>query len=89
MINYVKFLRGTPEAFNRLEVKDKDSLYFISEKDADSGILYLGDKVIAGTGASSSLSLTDLLDIIINQENLMEGAILTYDFENKVWVNKP
>lgn len=48
MAKYVKFLRGTPEAYARLPHKDSDTLYFIYEEDESTGILYLGSKVIAG-----------------------------------------
>ena len=48
MAKYVKFLRGTPEAYARLRHKDSDTLYFIYEEDESTGILYLGSKVIAG-----------------------------------------
>ena len=52
--NYVKFVRGTPAAYNRLESKHSDTLYFIAETDAKVGSLYLGEKLIAtGAGASS------------------------------------
>ena len=47
--NYVKFLRGTPVAFNNLTKKDIDTLYFIAEKDSSVGKLYLGNICISGT----------------------------------------
>ena len=46
--NYVRFTRGTPTAYANLQKKDPDTLYFISEPDAEDGILYLGTKIIAG-----------------------------------------
>ena len=33
MAKYVKFLRGSPEAFAKLKHKDSDTLYFIYEED--------------------------------------------------------
>lgn len=90
-INYVKFLRGTPAAFEKLSIKDKDTLYFISEPGAKNGLLYLGDKIIAGsssTGSISSLSIADLKDVIIDNTGLTDGSILMYDWVKKVWVNK-
>lgn len=90
-INYVKFLRGTPAAFERLSIKDKDTLYFISEPGAKNGLLYLGDKIIAGsssTGSISNLSIADLKDVIIDNTGLTDGSILMYDWVKKVWVNK-
>lgn len=50
--NYVQFIRGTPTAWANLKAKDPNVLYFISEKGADSGYLYLGDKLISGGGGS-------------------------------------
>lgn len=90
-INYVKFLRGTPAAFEKLSIKDKDTLYFISEPGAKNGLLYLGDKIIAGsssTGSISDLSIANLKDVIIDNTGLTDGSILMYDWVKKVWVNK-
>ena len=50
--DYVRFIRGTPNAWHNLAKKDDNTLYFISEKDADSGYLYLGEKLISGGGGS-------------------------------------
>jgi hypothetical protein len=55
LANYVKFLRGTPTAYNNLAVKDIDTLYFISEEDAITGQLYLGSVLIAGSLNESDL----------------------------------
>jgi hypothetical protein len=53
--HYVKFMRGTPAAFNNLTTKSSDTLYFISEPNADSGILYLGAKKIGdGVGVTGA-----------------------------------
>ena len=81
-INYVKFLRGTPAAFEKLSIKDKDTLYFISEPGAKNGLLYLGDKISAGrssTGSISNLSIADLKDVIIDNTGFTDGSILMYD----------
>ena len=58
LANYVKFRRGTPASYAALEVKDADSLYFISEKGATQGVLYLGDKLISGS-LTSNISLSE------------------------------
>lgn len=81
--NYVKFLRGTPNAY-QLATKDPDTLYFISENDADRGVLYLGEKLISGS-LSASTSLADLTDVLINA-GVSEGSLLVYD-GNK-WVSR-
>ena len=46
LTNYVKFLRGTPSAYNNLAFKDSDTLYFVSEPNASTGQLDLGDRAI-------------------------------------------
>lgn len=82
MANYVKFFRGTPEAFEKLTSKNSDTLYFISSTDSSEGSLYLGDKLIIG-GVSS---ITDLKDIAFT--DLDNGDVLVYNNELKKWVNK-
>lgn len=62
MINYVKFLKGTPSAFSALQSKDKDTFYFIAEENASYGKLYLGDILIAGDVASDDSSFIDSLE---------------------------
>ena len=44
--SFVKFVRGTPTAYNNLKQKNPDTLYFIAENGAQSGKLYLGNKLI-------------------------------------------
>lgn len=82
--NYVKFLRGTPNAYSRLTPKDDDTLYFVAEKDADRGVLYLGEKLISGS-LSSSTTLQDLTDVLIDA-GIEAGSLLYYD--GTQWVNK-
>lgn len=79
--NYVKFVRGTPTAFNNLATKNPDTLYFVSEANADSGQLYLGSKLISG-----STSIESIGDIIIDN-NLADKDILVYDDTQQAWVN--
>lgn len=80
LAQYVKFVRGTPTAFSNLANKDNDTLYFISETDATTGVLYLGSKLISG-----SVSITDLGTVILN--NLGDGDLLIYDSTQSAWVN--
>lgn len=89
--NYVKFLRGTPRLYENLVHKDEDTLYFIYEKDASKGVLYLGSKLISGTnedGAAVEVSLNDIKDIIITTEELKDRNLLVYDEAQAKWVNK-
>lgn len=82
--NFVKFVRGTPTAYNNLQQKNPDTLYFIAENNASSGKLYLGNKLIGGsiTGATS---LSELVDVFLDN-NLSVNHILVY--EGNHWVNK-
>lgn len=82
-VNYVKFFRGTPEAFQKLTNKNNDTLYFISRSDDAEGSLYLGSKLIS----SGISSLSDLYDIAID-DILADGQILAYDEVSEKWVNK-
>lgn len=77
LANYVKFRRGTPTSYAALANKDPDSLYFISEKNALQGVLYLGDKLISGS-ISASTSLNDLADVLISA-NVPANSLLMYD----------
>lgn len=79
---YVKFIRGTPTAFEKLTPKSADTLYFISEAGASTGKLYLGSKLISGGEAS----ISELGQIIINA--VKGNDILVYDAEKGAWVNK-
>ena len=88
MANYVKFMRGTPEAFSRLQHKDTDTLYFITSADATDGLLYLGNKLISGDNDKdlTTFSLSQLEDVLI-QEDLSEKALLVYDEQSKKWIS--
>jgi hypothetical protein len=81
LANYVKFLRGTPTAYAALTTKDKDTLYFIAEKDQKVGKIYLGDVLIAGSvneaGDSIIDSLAELIDV--NLQGLVNGQVLGYN----------
>lgn len=95
MANYVKFLRGTPAAYERLRENNgtnSDTLYFIYEEDEQSGVLYLGSKLIANaTGGNTTIDgakfLSELKDVLIS-ENLVPDSFLVYDKDASAWVNK-
>ena len=89
MANYVKFMRGTPRAYGLLAVKDDDTLYFIAEKDATHGKLYLGDKeLVCDNQAATIQYLRDLIDVSLpeNPAELIDGQVLTYDVATESWV---
>lgn len=81
-INYVKFIRGTPTAFEKLSQKNSDTLYFISEIDSKVGSLYLGEKLIS----QSISSIQDLENISF--ENLQDKDLLSYNSNTNTWINK-
>lgn len=86
---YVKFLRGTKTAFDKIITKDNDTLYFIYDsEDQTKGFLYLGDKLIGGGNGSATAvtDINDLANVLIN--NVQDKQILTYDALAKKWVNK-
>lgn len=86
-ISYVRFLRGTPTAFNKVVKKDPDTLYFISEANADSGDLYLGSKLITGKSSFTDMSLGDLKNVVAGNVN-DNGSILVFDEGQGKWVVK-
>ena len=86
--NYVKFQRGTPQAYERLAVKDQDTLYFIYDtSDASKGTLYLGSRLIGSVGGSEGVStLEALTDTLITSAST--GDFLVLNSEGK-WINLP
>lgn len=80
-------MRGTPQAYNNLAVKDSDTLYFISEKDAADGLLYLGTKLISGDGdVLSASSIGQLKDVLI-KEGLSDKSLLVYNEKTGEWTS--
>ena len=91
LANYVKFMRGSMAAWNKLAIEDRqsDTLYFIFNESDDEGLLYLGNKLIAGgTTDKPVMSLDDLTDVDINELSLSNASFLVYDFDAGQWVNK-
>jgi len=83
--NYVKFLRGTPEAWELIKNNaNADTLYFISAQDATKGKLYLGSKLISGGDTTTITSLSDLSDILI-ENNISNNSFLVYDSTTHKW----
>lgn len=89
---YVKFIKGTPSAYENLAVKNNETLYFIVDPESPSkGKLYLGTTLISGGSdleLGDSLTLSDVQDILISEE-LDHESLLVYDAETEKWVNKP
>lgn len=95
-VNFVKFQRGSPEAYAALKRNnrvDSDTLYFLydSANPETGGDLYLGYTLIGGTSTSGSGSgvsaLKDLDDVII-PETIASGAILQFSVARNKWVTK-
>ena len=86
MANYVKFLRGTPQAYNNLHFKQEDTLYFVAEKDALTGKLYIGDIMVAGEMTETDLQiyLKNLNDVDVSKAK--HHNVLTYNAEQQMWV---
>ena len=83
--SYVKFMRGTPAAYAIAE-KNEDTLYFISEKDATTGVLYLGEKLIL-SGATENEVVTYLNDLNdVDTSGAADKYLLGYDAANSKWV---
>ena len=86
-MSYVKFVRGTVTAWNQLRAASQvydDTLYFIYESaDATTGNLYLGTKLIGGTGSGGANSLADLTDVIVSE--ISNKDILIYSGGS--WIN--
>lgn len=95
-IHYVKFIRSSVAAWANLLLTpakiDDDTLYFIYEdSDTTKGKLYLGQRLISGVeeGDSSSVNISDIGDIYIDDETLGNKQILVYNETNDQWENTP
>lgn len=93
-IHYVKFLRGSISAWNQLlqtpSKIDDDTLYFIYENSQNTleGKLYLGRKLISGTGDEiSNINLANIGDIYIDDQTLENKQILVYNETTDKWEN--
>lgn len=85
LANYVKFLRGTPTAYNNLAQKDSDTLYFVAEKDAVVGKLYLGEILISGSTNESGVVdyLSELKDV--DTTGAVQNSVLGFDVASQTW----
>ena len=85
-VNYVRFQRGSLAAYQALTNPDKDTLYFIYDKEGSNvGSLYMGDKLISGGDTNfTSASLDELADVIV--AGAATHSFLVKDGDN--WVAK-
>lgn len=85
LANYVKFLRGTPTAYNNLAQKDADTLYFVAEKDATVGELFLGEVLISGSTNTEGVVnyLSKLKDV--DTTGAVQNSVLGFDVTSQKW----
>lgn len=83
--NYVKFLRGTPEAFAALATKESDTIYFIFNEDENYGKLYIGNRLVSDQTSSDSIvdTLAELTDVDVSVKS--NNQVLAWDAVNSVW----
>ena len=85
---YVKFIRGSEDAFKQIVTKDSNTLYFVTNSENPNvGSLYLGSVLIGGGSGAEGVSLGDLTNVI---EATAEDnqSLLYYDAEQESWVPK-
>lgn len=84
--NFVKFLRGSQTAYDRLANPDQNTLYFIYDENDQSaepnGKLYLG-RYLINDNTASSIALSNLSDVDMGQ--LTGTEILRYNEQLGKW----
>lgn len=83
MQQYMKFAKGTLDAFQKLASKDPNTVYFVVDLKTNKSTIYIGDSPIVDEKTLLGFNLSDLNDI--NTENLKDGQVLTYDQKTKSW----
>ena len=83
--NYVKFLRGTFEAY-KAAVKNPDTLYFVYGTDEKYGKLYLGEREIVSRVIDADLitTLANLKDVDVS--GVINGQVLGWDQGTGKWI---
>lgn len=80
MANYVKFLRGSLDAYKKLSQKQDDTLYFVWDEEGNTS-LYLGEKLVSSGGDAAidleNFSIDSLKDVMISQ-SLTDKSLLVY-----------
>lgn len=80
MAAFVKFSRGLKSTYENLRKKDPNTLYLVYENSAsETGLLYLGNKLISSVNNVNNINLTDLADVSILNDKLSDGSILYYN----------
>ena len=87
MANYVKFQRGSEQAYNNLAVKNQDTLYFVyNGSDSTTAKLYLGNKLLSGIGEGTGVTSLSALEDVLITGTPPAGSFLVYT--DGKWVNK-
>ena len=87
MANYVKFQRGSEQAYNNLAVKNQDTLYFVyNGSDSTTAKLYLGNKLLSGIGKGTGVTSLSALEDVLITGTPPAGSFLVYT--DGKWVNK-
>lgn len=88
MANYVKFQRGSEQAYKNLAEKNFNTLYFVYDPvDSTKAKLYLGDKLLSGVGEGTGVTSLAQLEEVIIEGVPSAGSFLVYNSEGK-WVNQ-
>ncbi len=83
---YVRFMRGSQDAYNALEKRDDNTLYFVYDPaNIKAGALYMGDRLISGGDTIlQSATLIDLADVLAAE--VKENSILVQNADG-YWDN--
>ena len=88
MANYVKFQRGSEQAYKNLVEKNFNTLYFVYDPvDSTKAKLYLGDKLLSGVGEGTGVTSLAQLEEVIIEGVPSAGSFLVCNSEGK-WVNQ-
>ena len=88
MDNFMKFKKGTLDAFKKLVSKDPDTIYLIKDLTTGKVTMYLGDSPVVDEFNLKGLNLFDLNDLE-KTDKIKDGDILTYDGFSKTWKPQP
>ena len=87
MANYVKFQRGSEQAYNNLAVKNQDTLYFVyNGSDSTTAKLYLGNRLLSCVGEGTGVTSLSALEDVLITGTPPAGSFLVYT--DGKWVNK-
>lgn len=75
-------MRGPLAAYNALQIKDNDTLYFITDSTNNKTLLYLGQNLISDSSDTLSSAARNFLDSLpANENQINDGDIQVYVIE--------